>query len=124
MKCLFEGTGVAIVTPFKNGKIDYFSFKRLIEDDLKKGVKAIIVLGTTGEGSTVTTEERKEVIQFAKNIIAGKTKLIVGTGNNNFNICVDNTQIAKKLGADGVLVVTPYYNKTTQKSTRRKSKLL
>ncbi len=115
MKCLFEGTGVAIVTPFKNGRVDYFSFKRLIQEDINKGAKAIIVLGTTGEGVTITTDERSEIIQFAKNVIAGKAKLIVGTGHNNFNTCVNNTQMAKRLGADGVLVVTPYYNKTTQR---------
>ena len=115
MKCLFEGTGVAVVTPFKNGRVDYYSFKRILQEDIKKGAKAIIVLGTTGEGTTVTFEERNEIIQFAKNVIGGKAKLIVGTGNNNFSSCLTNTQMAKKYGADGVLVVTPYYNKTTQR---------
>lgn len=115
MKCLFEGTGVAVVTPFKNGRVDYYSFKRILQEDIKKGAKAIIVLGTTGEGTTVTFEERNEIIQFAKNVIGGKAKLIVGTGNNNFSSCFTNTQMAKKYGADGVLVVTPYYNKTTQR---------
>lgn len=115
MKSLFEGTGVAIVTPFRNNKIDYASLNRIIEKDIREGVKAIILLGTTGEGVSLTNEEREDVIRFSKNIIDGRVKLIVGTGNNNFITCQENTLMAKKLGADGVLVVTPYYNKTTQK---------
>lgn len=114
MKSLFYGTGVAIVTPFKNGKIDYEAFKDIIISTINKGVKAIIILGTTGEGVSVSKFERKTIIEFAKQEIKGKAKLIVGTGNNNFETCKENTQMAKKLGADGVLVVTPYYNKTTQ----------
>ena len=114
MKCLFEGTGVAIVTPFKANKIDYKAFEKIINEDIKKGVKAIIVLGTTGEGSTVTQEEREEIIKFSKQVINKRVKLIVGTGNNNFITCQENTIMAKKLGVDGVLIVTPYYNKTTQ----------
>ena len=115
MKCLFEGTGVAIVTPFRNNRIDYASLSRLIEKDIRDGVKAIILLGTTGEGVSLTTQEREDIIKFAKNIIGGRVKLIVGTGNNNFITCQENTIMAKNLGADGALVVTPYYNKTTQK---------
>lgn len=115
MKSLFEGTGVAIVTPFSRGKVDYLSFERIINDDIKKGVKAIIILGTTGEGVSVSKEERIEIIKFAKKVINNRVKLIVGTGHNNFITCQENTIIAKELGADGVLVVTPYYNKTTQK---------
>ena len=115
MKCLFEGCGVAIVTPFKNGQVDYASFYKIIENDIKNGAKAIIVLGTTGEGVSVTKEEREDIIKFAKNIIDDRAILIVGTGNNNFITCQENTLMAKNLGADGVLIVTPYYNKTTQK---------
>lgn len=114
MKCLFKGTGVAIVTPFKEGGIDYVALKNIINDDIKKGAQAIILLGTTGEGTTVTKEEREEIIKFAKSVINKRAKLIVGTGNNNFITCQENTIMAKKIGVDGVLVVTPYYNKTTQ----------
>ncbi|MBQ9795872.1 MAG: 4-hydroxy-tetrahydrodipicolinate synthase [Clostridia bacterium] len=114
MRSLFYGTGVAIVTPFKNGAVDFEALKRLINEDITKGAKAIIVLGTTGEGVTVTQEERIDIIKLAKNVINNRAKLIVGTGNNNFEICKQNTQMAKNLGADGVLIVTPYYNKTTQ----------
>lgn len=114
MKSIFEGTGVAIITPFKNGQIDYKSLKSLINMDINKGAKAIILLGTTGEGISLNFEERKEIINFAKKEIQDRVKLIIGTGNNNFEVCQNNTQMAKELGADGVLVVTPYYNKTTQ----------
>ena len=114
MKCLFEGCGVAIVTPFKKGQIDYAGLYKLIEKDIGNDAKAIILLGTTGEGVSLTNEERKDVIKFAKKVINNRAKLIVGTGNNNFITCQENTMMAKDLGADGVLVVTPYYNKTTQ----------
>ncbi len=114
MKCLFEGCGVAIVTPFKKGQVDYASFYKIINQDIKNGAKAIIVLGTTGEGVAVSKQEREDIIKFSKKIIDGRAKLIVGTGHNNFITCQENTLMAKQLGCDGVLVVTPYYNKTTQ----------
>lgn len=114
MRSLFEGIGVAIVTPFKEGKIDYSAFKKLIEKNIYEGAKAIIVLGTTGESSTITEDERGMLIAYAKRVIAGRVKLIVGTGNNNFEKAYKNTLVAKELGVDGALVVTPYYNKTTQ----------
>lgn len=114
VKSLFEGTAVAIVTPFANGRVDYRSFEKIIEADINQGVKAIVVLGTTGEGVSVSQQERKEIISFAKRVVNKRVKLIVGTGNNNFITCQENTIMAKELGADGVLVVTPYYNKTTQ----------
>lgn len=115
MKCLFEGTAVAIVSPFRDGKIDFDAFENLIERDILQGAKAIVVLGTTGESAAVRESEREKMIRFAKKKIAGRCKLIVGTGSNNFEKAYHNTQMAKYLGADGALVVTPYYNKTTQK---------
>ncbi len=114
MKRLFEGTGIAIATPFRNNKVDFPSLKNLIERGINEGASAIIVLGTTGEGSTVTTKERTEILAFCRKIIPQEVKMIVGTGNNNFNLALQNTMLAKQAGADGVLVVTPYYNKTTQ----------
>ncbi|MBQ8792536.1 MAG: 4-hydroxy-tetrahydrodipicolinate synthase [Clostridia bacterium] len=114
MKCLFEGVAVAIVTPFKCGKVDNLALEKLIEKNICEGAKAIVVLGTTGEGSTITKAERKDLIKFTKKVIAGRAKLIVGTGNNNFELAYDYTLMAKQLGVDGALVVTPYYNKTTQ----------
>ena len=117
MKSLFEGVGVAIVTPFKDGKVDYFAFEKIINEDINKGVQAIIVLGTTGEGVSVTKEERETIVKFARAVIGGRVKLIVGTGNNNFVTCQENTIMAKDAGADGVLIVTPYYNKTLSRKT-------
>ena len=114
MKNVFEGIGVAIVTPFKDDKIDYESFEKIINRDIDFGVSAIIVLGTTGEGVAISEIERRDIISFAKSVINGRCKLIVGTGNCNYETCFYNTVMAKHLGADAALVVTPYYNKTTQ----------
>lgn len=114
MKKLFEGVGIAIVTPFLNNKVDYKSLKNLLHKGISEGASAIIVLGTTGEGTTVSQKERDEIIKFCRKEIKDPVKMIVGSGNNNFETCLENTRIAKELGADGVLVVTPYYNKTTQ----------
>ena len=111
---IFNGVGVALVTPFYKKQIDYISMQNLISSCLSKGAKAIVILGTTGEGSTISLPERKTMISFCKNLIGDKAKLVVGTGNNNFSTCLENTLMAKILGADAALVVTPYYNKTTQ----------
>lgn len=115
MKQLFEGTAVALVTPFKNDEIDFSATKTLIERDIMLGARTIVILATTGEGCAVTDREREKFIKFCLKVNAGRAKIIVGTGNNNFAKCYSLTKEAKKLGADGALVVTPYYNKTTQK---------
>lgn len=114
MKSLFMGIGVAIVTPIIGDEIDYVSLGNLIDKTIESGASAIVVLGTTGEGVSVSRDERISIIKFCKERINNRVKLIVGTGNNNFKICYENTMLAKELGADGALVVTPYYNKTTQ----------
>lgn len=114
MKKIFEGVGVAIVTPFINGKVDFDSLGRLIDKCIRGGADAIIALGTTGEGSTIDLSERRKIIQYCKEKICRRAKLIIGTGNNNFKTALKYTKMAKDLGADGALVVTPYYNKTTQ----------
>ena len=114
MKSIFEGTGVALVTPFKKGKIDYENLEKIIELDIQKQAKAIVILATTGEGTTISFEEKKQMIKFCKNLIGDRAKLVVGTGNNNFDLCLKQTKLARDLGADAALVVTPYYNKTTQ----------
>lgn len=115
MKCLFEGCGVALVTPFKDGSVDFAALERIVLQDIEKGAQAIVILATTGEGTTISEEERKKMIVLCRKLTAGKTKLIIGTGNNNFDTCLRLTKMAKDLGADGALVVTPYYNKTTQR---------
>ena len=111
---IFEGCGTAIVTPFTEEGVNFEEFKKLIEFQIENEVDAIIVCGTTGEASTMTTEEKKETIKFAIDIIAKRTKVIVGTGSNNTKTAIEMSKFAEEAGADGILVVTPYYNKTTQ----------
>ena len=111
---IFEGCGTAIVTPFTEDGVNFDEFKKLIEFQIENNVDAIIVCGTTGEASTMTTEEKKETIKFAIDTIAKRTKVIVGTGSNNTKTAIEMSKFAEEAGADGILVVTPYYNKTTQ----------
>ncbi len=115
MKKIFEGVCTALVTPFENNKIDYKSLQRLIEKQITDGACAICLLGTTGESCCIENHEREKIIKFSKKIINGRCKLIVGTGSNNFVKAYKYTKMAKSLGADGALVVTPYYNKTSKK---------
>ncbi len=112
---MFNGSGVAIVTPFSDGKVDFESFERLIDFHLENNTQALIVLGTTGEAATQTFEERGKLISTAIERVGGKIPVIVGTGANCTQVAVDYTKQAEALGADGILVVTPYYNKATQK---------
>ena len=113
-KTIFEGCGTAIVTPFTEEGVNFEEFRKLIEFQIENKVDAIIVCGTTGEASTMTTEEKKETIKFAIDVVAKRTKVIVGTGSNNTRAAVEMSKFAEEAGADGILVVTPYYNKTTQ----------
>ncbi len=113
-KIIFEGCGTAIVTPFNENGINYEAFEKLIENQIKNEVDAIIVCGTTGESSTMTKEERKEAIKFVKETVAGRCKVIAGTGSNNTSDAIEMSKYAESIGVDGILVVTPYYNKTTQ----------
>ncbi|WP_192930214.1 4-hydroxy-tetrahydrodipicolinate synthase [Alkaliphilus pronyensis] len=112
---MFNGSGVAIVTPFKGSNIDLEGFKALIEFHLENETQALIVLGTTGEASTVSHEERVQIVKTAVEVAGGKIPVIVGTGSNSTEAAVNYTREAEALGADGALVVTPYYNKATQK---------
>lgn len=113
-KIIFEGCGTAIVTPFNEEGVNYESFKKLIEDQIAGEVDAIIVCGTTGESSTMTKEERKEAIKFVVDTVNGRCKVIAGTGSNNTHDAIEMSKYAESVGVDGILVVTPYYNKTTQ----------
>ena len=112
-KSLFFGCGTAIITPFDQGYVDYASFGELIEFQISNGADAIVVLGTTGEAPTVYENERSEIITFAKRKINGRVPLIVGTGSNATSVAIRYTKMAELLGADGCLVVSPYYNKAT-----------
>ncbi|MBU5675577.1 4-hydroxy-tetrahydrodipicolinate synthase [Alkaliphilus sp. MSJ-5] len=112
---MFNGAGVAIVTPFNEGKIDFEAFEKLIDFQIENNTQALIVLGTTGEASTQTFEEREKLISTAIERVGGKIPVIVGTGSNSTQVAIENTKQAENLGADGILLVTPYYNKCTQK---------
>lgn len=112
---IFSGSGVAIVTPFDtNNEIDYKSFEKLLEFHFENGTDAIVVCGTTGESATLSDKEKISLIEFAVKKSAGKIPIIAGTGSNNTNHAKKLTMRAKEIGADACLVVTPYYNKTTQ----------
>ena len=112
---LFQGSGVALITPFKKDlTIDFEALEKLIEYQIENGTKAIISLGTTGEPSTMTKEEKVSVIRFTKKVIAGRVQLIVGAGANSTAVARENVQLAASEGADAILAVTPYYNKCTQ----------
>lgn len=111
---MFTGTYTAIVTPFRNGKIDEPALERLIKAQIKGGVDGIVPVGTTGESPTLNYEEHIRVIELSVKIAAGKIKVIAGTGGNSTMEAIYLTQHAEKVGADGSLQVAPYYNKPTQ----------
>lgn len=113
-KILFRGIATALYTPITKGQIDYEELEALIATQIRSGISALVLLGTTGEGSTVTPEERKKIIPFAVRRTGKKIPLLVGTGSNSTSVAVSMTEEAKSLGADGALVVTPYYNRCTQ----------
>jgi len=113
---LFKGAGVALVTPMKeNLEVDYDKLAELLEDQIKNQTDSIIITGTTGEASTLTEEEHLEVIRAAVSIVNKRIPVIAGTGSNCTRTAVDLSRRAQEAGADGLLVVTPYYNKATQK---------
>lgn len=112
---IFRGAGVAIVTPMKaNGEVDYEQFKKLVEFQIEGGTDAIIVCGTTGEASTLTHEEHLEVIKYCVEVVAGRIPVIAGTGSNCTQTAIYLSTEAEKYGVDGLLLVSPYYNKATQ----------
>ncbi len=112
---IFTGSGVAIVTPFDESGINYKKLEELFEFHLKNNTDAIIVCGTTGEASAMSEEEQKAVLKFSIEKMSGKIKMIAGTGSNNTEKAIRLTRYAEELGYDGALLVTPYYNKTTQR---------
>ena len=113
-KVLFRGCGTAIATPFTEDNINLTEFAKLVEYQINEGIDAIIVCGTTGESSTMTLEEKKTLIKFSVELIDKRVPLIVGAGSNNTATSIEMSQYAESVGADGLLLVTPYYNKTTQ----------
>ena len=115
-KVPFIGSGVALITPFlDNGTVNYNVLEELIEYHIANGTDAIIICGTTGEPSTMTESEKKEVIRFTVEKVNKRIPVIAGTGSNSTRVAIEMSKYAESIGADGLLVVTPYYNKTTQK---------
>lgn len=115
-KPIFTGAGVAIITPFTStGEVNYEEFKKIIDHQIAHGTDAIIIVGTTGESSTMTLKEHAEVVDFGCSYINGRVPVIAGAGSNDTVAAVELTREAAKSGASGVLSVTPYYNKTTQR---------
>lgn len=112
---MFKGSGVAIVTPFKEENIDFTKLEELLEWHIAEGTDAIIICGTTGESATMTQEEQKEAIKFTVEKVNRRIPVIAGTGSNNTKYSIELSQYAEEVGADGLLIVTPYYNKTSQK---------
>ncbi len=112
---IFKGCGTAIATPFNENGVNFEVFGDLIENQISEGVDAIIVCGTTGEAATMTEQERKDTIKFVVDKVAGRIPVIAGTGSNNTAAAIEMTKYVESIGVDGALVVTPYYNKTTQK---------
>lgn len=100
--------------PFLNRGVNFDEFKRLIEDQIREGIDAIIVCGTTGESSTMTEQEKKDTIKFAVDVANKRVPIIAGTGGNNTASVIEMSKYAESVGADGLLIVTPYYNKCTQ----------
>ena len=113
---IFTGAGVALVTPFREDEsVNYEKLSELIEEQIKKGTDALILCGTTGEASTLSHEEHVEVIDYAVKAVKGRIPVVAGTGSNCTETAVYLSKEAEKSGADGLLIVTPYYNKATQK---------
>ena len=122
---IFTGAGVAIVTPFfDNGKVNYEEFGRQIEFQIEGGTDAIIVCGTTGEASTLTHEEHLDVIRYCIQTVKGRIPVVAGTGSNCTETAIYLSKEAEAAGADGLLIVTPYYNKATQKGLYEHFKLV
>ena len=112
---VFTGAATAIVTPLTKDGIDYEQFGRLIDWQIEAGVSAIVAVGTTGEGSTLTDAEHKEAIKFCVDRVGGRVPVIAGTGSNDTAYAIELTRFSCEVGADAMLLVTPYYNKATQK---------
>ena len=114
-KTVFKGVATALVTPMNKNGVDYDAFGKLIEWQINEGVNALVIAGTSGEGSTLTDEEHREVLKFSVEKAAGRVPIIAGTGSNDTAYAISLTKYACEIGCDAMLLVTPYYNKATQK---------
>ena len=111
---IFTGAATAIITPFRDGKVDFEAYGRLLDWQIAQGIDGIITVGTTGEGSTLNDAEHKDVISFCVERVAGRVPVIAGTGSNDTAYSISLSKFACEAGVDGLLLVTPYYNKATQ----------
>ena len=116
---IFEGSAVALVTPFTQEGIHFDALKRLLDFQLDNGTDALVICGTTGEPATMTVEEKHAVMQTAIQHVAGRRPVILGTGGNNTAAVIRESKYAEDLGADALLIVTPYYNKCSQEGLLR-----
>ena len=114
-KPIFTGAASAIITPMNENGVDYENFKKLLNWQIEEGIDALVIAGTSGEGSTLTDEEHREVLKFAVEVVGGRVPVIAGTGSNDTAYAIELTKFACEIGCDAMLVVTPYYNKATQK---------
>lgn len=121
---MFEGSFVALVTPFKNGQIDYRKLKELVEFHIENGTNGIVPCGTTGESATLSFEEHERMIGEVVSMVGGRIRVLAGAGSNNTMEALRLTRHAKKVGADGALLITPYYNKPTPEGLYRHYKLI
>ncbi|OQA89840.1 MAG: 4-hydroxy-tetrahydrodipicolinate synthase [Elusimicrobia bacterium ADurb.Bin231] len=112
---MFKGSYVAIVTPFKKAEVDFEKLGEIVEFHIKNGTNGLVPCGTTGESTTLSYKEHEDVIKFVVDKAAGRIKVVAGTGSNSTSETIEMTAFAKEAGADGVLLVSPYYNKPTQK---------
>lgn len=112
---VFTGAATAIITPFKNGLIDYEAYSNILEFQITNGINGIVVCGTTGEAATLTDDEHREIIEYTVKKVAHRVPVIAGTGSNDTAYAIELSKHAREAGADALLLVTPYYNKTSQK---------
>lgn len=112
-KLIFKGCATAIATPFTESGVNFEEFGKLIEFQIEQGIDALVVCGTTGESATMTEQERKDTMKYAIDKVAKRIPVILGTGSNNTKVAMELSSYAESIGADAILVVTPYYNKTT-----------
>src|SRR5256886_322298 len=121
---MFSGTFTAVVTPFRNGDVDFAAFEKLVEAQIAAGITGLVAVGTTGESPTLTHDEKHEVIQRAIKIAKGRCKVIAGAGTNSTRDSIEATKFAEKAGADAALLVAPYYNKPSQEGLFRHFKAI
>src|SRR5882762_7622402 len=121
---MFRGTFTAVVTPFRNGDIDFAAFEKLVERQIAAGITGLVAVGTTGESPTLTHDEKHEIIERTIKIAKGRCQVIAGAGTNSTRDSIEATKFAEKAGADGALLVAPYYNKPSQEGLFRHFKAI